>query len=603
MAYRREYSFSGFQANNPNRPLPGQEVDKELDALAQAVFDMAVSAYDLAVQQGFAGSVVEWLATLKGQKGDKGDKGDQGVQGPKGDKGDRGNTGSTGAKGDKGDPGAQGPKGDVGPQGNTGSRGAQGDTGPQGAKGDTGLQGPKGDKGDTGATGAKGDQGIQGVTGAKGDQGIQGVKGDTGAQGAPGAKGDKGDTGDQGPQGPQGAGVVIKGSVPTPADLPAAGNTAGDTYIVTTSGAGFNAGDGYAYAGPANGFVNVGQIRGPQGIQGPAGPAGAKGDTGAAGAKGDQGDPGIQGPKGDTGAAGAQGIQGIQGPKGDTGAAGAQGIQGPKGDQGIQGVKGDTGAAGAKGDTGAQGIQGIQGVKGDKGDTGAQGPKGDTGATGPAGSYGFTPVQQGTGPGQGGNTVSFGWGSDTNADGNAEAIMKSSVDGTDLGAVLSDYSLAGGNRAQGRLNRQKMVKFFGAGLPGAHFVDISGNGAGWVNPVNGFYKLGMGTKVSDTENLWDSTNFWYNVPETGLYYCAAALRWRDSSGSFEFGFGLDVAEQDGNYFKWDWRPSVTRYTFQNINIRRLVVGQQIRFVMYPTFQNPSAPDSASARIYLIKPMA
>jgi hypothetical protein len=57
------------------------------------------SAYELAVEKGFTGSVVEYLESLKGDKGDKGDTG------AKGDKGD------TGAKGDKGDAGANGADG------------------------------------------------------------------------------------------------------------------------------------------------------------------------------------------------------------------------------------------------------------------------------------------------------------------------------------------------------------------------------------------------------------------------------------------------------------------------------------------------------------
>ena len=50
-----------------------------------------------------------------------------------------------------------------------------------------------------------------------------------------------------------------------------------------------------------------------------------------------------------------KGPQGIQGPKGDTG---PQGIQGPKGDTGPAGPKGATGATGPQGPQGPQGIQG-----------------------------------------------------------------------------------------------------------------------------------------------------------------------------------------------------------------------------------------------------
>ena len=99
---------------------------------------------------------------------------------------------------------------------------------------------------------------------------------------------------------------------------------------------------------------NLGNVRGPQGIQGQTG---AKGDTGE---KGEKGDTGEKGEKGDTGE---------KGEKGDTGA------RGEKGDTGEKGEKGDTGEKGEKGDTGEQGMS-IIGPQGPRGQTGA---KGDTG--------------------------------------------------------------------------------------------------------------------------------------------------------------------------------------------------------------------------------
>ena len=51
------------------------------------------SAYELAVEAGFTGTLEEWLESLKGDKGDAGAKGD------KGDKGDTGEKGATGEKG------------------------------------------------------------------------------------------------------------------------------------------------------------------------------------------------------------------------------------------------------------------------------------------------------------------------------------------------------------------------------------------------------------------------------------------------------------------------------------------------------------------------
>lgn len=70
-----------------------------------------LSAYDIAVQNGFVGTEAEWLASLKGDQGDKGDKGD------KGDPGDKGNKGDKGDKGDQGDPGKDGVNGVDGDKG------------------------------------------------------------------------------------------------------------------------------------------------------------------------------------------------------------------------------------------------------------------------------------------------------------------------------------------------------------------------------------------------------------------------------------------------------------------------------------------------------
>ncbi|WP_242557170.1 collagen-like protein [Bacillus sp. HU-1818] len=60
------------------------------------------SAYDIAVDNGFSGTVEEWLTSLKGAKGSTGATGD------KGDKGDPGATGATGAKGATGVAGKDG---------------------------------------------------------------------------------------------------------------------------------------------------------------------------------------------------------------------------------------------------------------------------------------------------------------------------------------------------------------------------------------------------------------------------------------------------------------------------------------------------------------
>lgn len=222
------------------------------------------SAYNIAVMEGYEGTIDEWLESLKGEKGDKGDQGDPGLDG---EQGPRGYTGETGPKGDKGDngdkgdtgngiyavvlradytlsiyftdgsvyntpsirgrEGAVGPAGPVGPQGETGAKGEKGDTGDAGVgilsivqNADHSLtinlddgtsyttdpvEALKGDKGDTG-------NGISSIV-MKSDYTLQinmtnGTSYTTpsirGVAGAKGDKGDKGDTGATGPQGPKG---------------------------------------------------------------------------------------------------------------------------------------------------------------------------------------------------------------------------------------------------------------------------------------------------------------------------------------------------------------------------------------------------------------
>ena len=191
--------------------------------------------------------------------------------------------------------GATGPQGLQGIQGVAGTAGTDGTIGADGIQGIQGVTGSQGIQGETGLTGLTGSQGVIGATGTQGvvgPAGIQGIQGDIGVTGIQGI---------EGAVGPQGLGLVILGSVPTFADLPAGGNTTGDVYEVDTPYS-FYVWDG------AN-WDDIGQIQGPQGIQGIEGA-----------------DSTVQGP---------QGIQGIQG------------IQGDDGVQGIQGIQGEAGVSGA----------------------------------------------------------------------------------------------------------------------------------------------------------------------------------------------------------------------------------------------------------------
>ena len=190
-------------------------------------------------------------------------------------------------------------------------------------------------------------------------------------------------------------GIKISGVYASLQELQAAhpsGNT-GDAYMVGMD----------LYTWVNNKWTNLGNLQGPQGLQGPKGndgtglsikgrynnleelqsshPTGVNGDaymvginlyvwidgmwTDCGNIQGPQGERGLQGLKGDTGPQGPRGKQGLKGEKGERGPKGEQGLQGPKGEQGERGLQGP------KGDTGEQGPQGLQGLQGPKGDTGA----------------------------------------------------------------------------------------------------------------------------------------------------------------------------------------------------------------------------------------
>jgi hypothetical protein len=177
-----------------------------------------LSAYEVAVTNGYPGTEAEWVASLEGPAGA------DGVAGPKGDKGDTGPAGADGAVGPKGDtgeagpagadstvPGPKGDPGETGPAGADGAAGPKGDPGETGPAGADGAAGPKGDTGETGPAGADGAQGPAGADGVAGPKGDTGETGPAGADGAQGPAGPKGDTGDTGPAGPAGADSTVPG--------------------------------------------------------------------------------------------------------------------------------------------------------------------------------------------------------------------------------------------------------------------------------------------------------------------------------------------------------------------------------------------------------
>ena len=233
-----------------------------------------------------------------------------------------------------------------------------------------GDQGVKGDKGDTGSQGAQGIAGPTGNTGLQGLVGPQGVKGDQGVQGI---QGPIGNTGSQGPQGNQGIQGTAGEKWFSQSGAPASGTGAIADWSLDTA-----TGDIYEKTA-ATVWTLRGNIRGPQGAQGPIGNTGSQGPAGSTGSQGPIGNTGAQGPQGNTGATGQAEVwwSGPGAPGGATGAVGdwyldttggfvyektgasawtqRANIMGPQGIQGPQGTKGDTGSTGAQGPPGAGG--------------------------------------------------------------------------------------------------------------------------------------------------------------------------------------------------------------------------------------------------------
>ncbi|TBO55574.1 collagen-like protein, partial [Streptomyces kasugaensis] len=91
------------------------------------------SAYEVAVAQGFEGTVADWLDSLVGPPGPRGETG------PPGPRGEQGPAGADSTV--PGPPGETGPRGEQGPQGDRGEPGPSGADGARGADGRDGAPG------------------------------------------------------------------------------------------------------------------------------------------------------------------------------------------------------------------------------------------------------------------------------------------------------------------------------------------------------------------------------------------------------------------------------------------------------------------------------
>lgn len=190
--------------------LKGDSEWKFISDLSGAQGIQGLSAYQIAVQQGFEGDENAWLTSLKGEKGEKGAKGD------KGDKGDTGDQGAKGETGAKGDPGTAATitLGTVTTLDPTASVTITNSGTSSAAVFNFGIpKGDKGDAGEKGATGERGPQGLRGETGPKGEKGADGAPGIQGPKGDPGEKGEKGDPGSDASVTKQNVEAVLTGDI------------------------------------------------------------------------------------------------------------------------------------------------------------------------------------------------------------------------------------------------------------------------------------------------------------------------------------------------------------------------------------------------------
>ena len=224
---------------------------------------------------------------LQGPAGPIGPQGAQGLPGPQGPQGLQGPPGPAAPAGKNSTvPGPQGPQGPPGPQGIQGADSTEpGPQGPPGAQGSPGPKGDKGDKGDVGRdstiagpAGPVGPRGPQGLSGGSGPTGAPGIQGVAGPRGPQGLRGNVGAQGLQGPEGPPGETLKVQGVVPSSADLPVQPAlltvlvTADNKHLWTFDPTSQSATGLNDPNGTPPGWVDLGEVRGPQGEKGDAGP-------------------------------------------------------------------------------------------------------------------------------------------------------------------------------------------------------------------------------------------------------------------------------------------------------------------------------------------
>lgn len=283
---RGERGLQGIQGNVGATGAKGEKGDKGDNG------DNGLSAYELALENGFIGDLTAFLDSLKGETG---------LQGIQGERGEKGETGATGAKGETGERGEQGIQGIQGEQGVKGDMGdsfvitksyttiiemqSDFDNVPENSFVIISSDEPDTDPDNAkvffrndvefrfiaimrGLRGEKGDQGLQGIQGIQGERGEKGEKGDTGE------RGEKGATGEKGADGKVGGAIKLKGILNEEFELPSTGVN-GDAYWIGTR-LYIWTDDSTLIAQP--GFLRGNDLQGIQGLQGLQGVRGEKGE-------------------------------------------------------------------------------------------------------------------------------------------------------------------------------------------------------------------------------------------------------------------------------------------------------------------------------------
>jgi len=213
--------------------------------------------------------------------------------------------------------------------------GTDGSSGTSGIDGTNGTSGIDGTNGTSGIDGTNGTSGIDGTNGSAGTSGIDGTNGSAGTSGVSGTNGSAGTSGLQGPAGET---LSVSGVVE---DYNTLMNTYGSitgefqpvmlTTVILKNTSELYIYDSVSGSADLNGWVNMGEIQGPQGVSGDNGTSGTSG-IGVNGTNGSAGTSGIgangtSGVNGTNGSAGTSGI-GVNGTSGVNGTAGTSGIDG-----------------------------------------------------------------------------------------------------------------------------------------------------------------------------------------------------------------------------------------------------------------------------------